>query len=678
MKKLLSLMLLSAMLLTLLAACKPAGGNEGSTTADPGEQPPEVIYTDPSTETLRVMSFNIQEDLEKGNVTGIDRVNAVKQEILDNNPDVIGVQEDTSEWHYLLELEGYSPIYPSNNECEENCVIFVRDTLEVVESGYRYLSPNNTPVCALTPQDLYESDSPYKLSSSDLKFLKITEDTTVEDLMAKRKINNINNSLVGVRRMTYVVLNLNGQLVIYVNTHFQNRAQFSEFNNYADSTAAANFDSPVQRIRSMERKKSVAIIQDTIAMITETYTNAKVVITGDMNDFSEAVDGSGKTWMYQAFTEWYSDTRVLAKEKGENHISGPQSSWNPYLGSAYQEIPAEDRVYPLEIVDFCFVSKEGVSVEHFTTGNGYAKFTTAQGEEKTAYTSDHLPIIIELSFQAPGEPVEEETANADMWNGGCDVFWYNKDDPDNEYTLNTAEEFWGFLRLRKDGETFEDITVKIGKDMVFSPLPVADRISTKKMYLQTAPKISSAFLGTFDGQGHTLTGLQLTYDFPYNTDGTTYGLLGNLGKNAVVKDITLAEAAMYSAGGAIAGQIAQGANVTISGVKLQLSTGTSTVRVNDIGGIVGKVNSGATLVLDQCQVKVALSTRGYNIGGLIAQAESDSSVTVQNCRVEGNLQAVDYVGGIIGKCSTTPTLQNNTVSVEITSDGKHGQEIGGN
>ena len=52
--------------------------------------------------SLRVMSFNIQLD-----VSAPERVDAVRAEIEQYEPDLLGLQEDTGDWNQALCLNGY-------------------------------------------------------------------------------------------------------------------------------------------------------------------------------------------------------------------------------------------------------------------------------------------------------------------------------------------------------------------------------------------------------------------------------------------------------------------------------------------------------------------------------------------------------------------------------------------
>ncbi len=678
MKKLLSVLLVAVMLLSMLASC--SGNNNGenpTTTGDPGEQPAPEVYTDPSTETLKIMSFNLQSNLGQ-NGTGIpseegyNRALAARAEILQMNPDLLGIQEDSSKWIELLDLSGYTPYFNADITSGEKTAIYVRDGLDVVASGTRFLTENNVGTgAALTIKDLTDPNSVYKMKDSDLAFLKITPNSAETELTENRTINKTSGNLLGNRKMTYVVLNVNGQYLIYVNTHLQNRSQNSAFNGYVDDTAAKKHDSPVQRIRSLERKKSIDILQSIIEEIKAVYPGAHVAITGDMNDNDYHVDPyQGYTKMYQAFLSYqYKDTN---KEAGSENHTGNDGSWNNNF-----DVNKQGSDYPNEktlksgYLDYCFISS-GLTANHFTVGKGYATFTDRKGNEKTYYTSDHLPVMATVSFSTPGKLVVEEDPTTSYWTGGTDIRWYTGDK--SEYTLNTAEEFSGFLWLRRNNITdFSGVTVKLGKNMDFA--------SDKNIYAIPMATLGRTgelpFKGSLNGMGFTLSNIRL--DAAVNGAG----LLGTLGgPSVIIRDLTVKNIrirlnyAGKTSFGAIAGTIEPNTTVIMGNVNVEMSFEEGKdISAASIGGLIGSLNTAtqytSRVTLQNCNVVANITTNGTKVGGLVGEYSSEVELTIKNCTVSGKLSGNDYVGGLIGYAVGTVTPENCTVTAEITAKGSH-------
>ena len=155
---------------------------------------------------------------------------------------------------------------------------------------------------------------------------------------------------------------------------------------------------------------------------------------------------------------------------------------------------------------------------------------------------------------------------------------------------------------------------------------------------------TTAFTGTFDGNGHTIVGLQ-----------AKGGIFGKLGSGAVVKNINIASSVFTGKNtdsvGAVAAENNGGSISGISGYG-------NTVKGSggSIGGLVGKNYGGISNSNDQSTViagagTVAGGIAGVNgtnagIGGTIDNVQSNSAVTT------GGLAENQYaynLGGIVGK-----------------------------
>lgn len=333
---------------------------------------------------LRVMSFNIQSalPLENGVLSDAarNRIEAVRQEILFYAPDLIGFQEDTMTWHNNLDLSDYDRILNAAGGSSEMCAIYYKKGLKLLDSGVMWLTtaPDNNGV-ALTIADLTTEGSKYKLSDADLAELGITKDSPESVLREKRQYNTSTSyTLLGCRRMTWGVFDINGQTVIYINTHLQHRSPGSAY-----STPA------IQNIRNMERIKSFDILQQKLAELKKTYAGAVDFITGDFNDLEYTDIFNSATKDYG-----YSSSHLVAAEK-----YGIHGSWNNAFNLDLQgdNYPNKIEGTSGDYLDYCFVSK-GIDVLKFRVGAGKAEITAVDGSKKTIYTSDHLPIITDLCF----------------------------------------------------------------------------------------------------------------------------------------------------------------------------------------------------------------------------------------------------------------------------------------
>ena len=129
------------------------------------------------------------------------------------------------------------------------------------------------------------------------------------------------------------------------------------------------------------------------------------------------------------------------------------------------------------------------------------------------------------------------------------------------------------------------------------------------------------FLGSFDGQGHKITGLRLT------ESNSTYGLFSRMESGAVVKDLT------------VEGEVSP--------------SGTQTV----IGGIAGENNG----TIENCSFSGAVVGSG-SVGGIAGS----SSGTITGCTVSGVVRGTQYTGGIAGQNSGTLLRCENAAAVNTT------------
>ncbi len=335
---------------------------------------------------LRVLSFNIQSALTYENdvltAAARNRIEAVSQEILFYAPDLIGFQEDTPAWHNNLVLSDYERIIdPTIASTTELCGIYYKKGMKLLDSGTIWITRDGTHTSvALTVADLTTEGSIYKLSDADLAELGITKDSPDSTLTTKRKYDESTSySLVGPRKMSWGVFEIDGQIVIFINTHLQHRSPGSVYSTQA-----------IQNIRSMERLKSFAILQQKLAELKSTYAGAVDFITGDFNDLEYTAIFNFATKDYG-----YSSAHLVAAER-----YGVNGSWNNAFDLSKQgdNYPSSREGSSSDYLDYCFVS-DGIDVLKFRVGAGKAEITAVDGSKKTIYTSDHLPIITDLCFK---------------------------------------------------------------------------------------------------------------------------------------------------------------------------------------------------------------------------------------------------------------------------------------
>jgi uncharacterized repeat protein (TIGR02543 family) len=137
------------------------------------------------------------------------------------------------------------------------------------------------------------------------------------------------------------------------------------------------------------------------------------------------------------------------------------------------------------------------------------------------------------------------------------------------------------------------------------------------------------FNGSYNGAGHTITGLSI------NADSDWQGMFGFIYSNGKVENLGLVDVNItgtYSAGG-----IAGTNRGTIQNCYV---TGSVTGSANFVGGIAGNNEGG---IIQNCYVSGSV-TGSERVGGIAG----NNSSTLRNCYVSGSVTGSEYVGGIVG------------------------------
>lgn len=206
---------------------------------------------------------------------------------------------------------------------------------------------------------------------------------------------------------------------------------------------------------------------------------------------------------------------------------------------------------------------------------------------------------------ASGGNAEVQYGIQQEWNDVPNTVWYDSDAA--EFVLSTYGELAGFMSLVNDGNTFRNKTVKLGKDIT---------IPADSDFKPIGNHVKKPFSGTFDGQGHSISGLNMTVA---SNGSSYYGLFGNLDK-AVIKDLTV----KY-------GSIKSDKNTT-----------------KYVGGIAGyALDSSISGCVNELNIAVTGNWSEYT-GGIVGQAEGGQ---ILNCANYGKISGVRSVGGIAGGCS---------------------------
>ena len=239
---------------------------------------------------------------------------------------------------------------------------------------------------------------------------------------------------------------------------------------------------------------------------------------------------------------------------------------------------------------------------------------------------------------------------------------------DGSYTVYNADGLMNIAELVNGGKT--DINITLDKNIDL----------TGKAWTPIGTDYDNSYKGTFDGGGHTITGLTFTTNDEF---AGLFGWLNRAGtvKNVVMEGVQITSNQIY--GGSIGGVVGSGwgtiENCSVSGsvsgtvyvggvVGVQIGgsiTGCSssaTVKGTvDVGGVAGQTNSSATLTACYAtgNVIIEINPKKNIAGGSLVGM--NAGISLLACYATGNVTSTGsstgkvHIGGFLGNNYTTVT-----------------------
>lgn len=223
----------------------------------------------------------------------------------------------------------------------------------------------------------------------------------------------------------------------------------------------------------------------------------------------------------------------------------------------------------------------------------------------------------------------------------------------NVISLETSVEFAAFYNKLTAGETFEGQTVVLGADI---------NMATHK--LTPYEDSSTGFLGTFDGQYHTLSNFTLThYVAPYS--GALFGAVAQ-GKSATIRNLGVENAVTthYAFSGLLYGNVLG----TIAFENVYCNANITNASGSPVGGFVGRMNlAGVSVSFENCVFDGSMSCKDYLYSPFVGVIETaaDGVLSFTNCVIDGNFlrNGSEWLGA--GKF----VCQNGTKSNNVVTPG---------
>ena len=236
------------------------------------------------------------------------------------------------------------------------------------------------------------------------------------------------------------------------------------------------------------------------------------------------------------------------------------------------------------------------------------------------------------------------------------------------YTVTSADGLMNIAELVNGGKT--DINITLDKNIDL----------TGKDWTPIGTNVDNSYKGTFDGGGHTITGLTFTTNDEY---AGLFGYLNRAGtvKNVVMKDVQITNNRSWSAfaggvagyswgtiencsvSGSVSGTVYVGGVVgaQIDGSITGCSSSATVKGTTDVGGVAGQTNSSATLTACYATGNVIIEIdpiRNISGGGLVGFNGGNGLLA---CYATGNVTSTGsstgnvHIFGLLGDNYTTVT-----------------------
>ncbi len=229
-------------------------------------------------------------------------------------------------------------------------------------------------------------------------------------------------------------------------------------------------------------------------------------------------------------------------------------------------------------------------------------------------------------------------ASAAVWSGGAEIPALSGD----VYNIATAENLAWFANAVNSGST----TINA---VLTADIQLNEAGSTANEWTPIGSE-ASPFTGTFDGAGHTISGLYI--NLPENTGTGLFGCVQNTAEEGKTESV----APEF---------IVQKKAVLIKNLRV---TGADVTGKQNVGGIVGKsIDAG----IKDCYFEGSVKGNANSVGSIVGFA-SDESV-VNQCQVNATVIGKQRTGGVVGYASSNSVVTKCYGTVDVTGT----QNVGG-
>ncbi len=292
-------------------------------------------------------------------------------------------------------------------------------------------------------------------------------------------------------------------------------------------------------------------------------------------------------------------------------------------GNEYTHVGGIVGLNQCTVLRYCYYTDESVDIIGLTSG-GCTPTNCGTVSSLTTTLAEALNkgVVGTLHTFAAGS----DTTPAVLTGETNSLAWFypltQPTEPDT--VIDSAQELANLAWYVNNGKNYAGVAFTLSQDidlggLLWTPIGTWDGFNGK------------TFKGTFDGAGHTISGLYL--------DGTAdyQGLFGAV-SGATLKNLTVS--GTVTGGSHVAGIVALGTdNTTVD----NCHNSATVTGASHVGGIVGNIQNG-TVINCSNTGDITSSSNLYGAGGIVGFSQG----TVQNCYNAGTVSGTGTVGGIVG------------------------------
>ena len=271
-------------------------------------------------------------------------------------------------------------------------------------------------------------------------------------------------------------------------------------------------------------------------------------------------------------------------------------------------------------------------------------------------------VILILCMAIPVSAMESA-----VWDGTIDTEWEGSGTEESPYLITSAKELAGlsYMVAQDPTNTYEGKYFKQTTDIKLNDTSDwkawSNDVTPSNIWIPIGGRDISGsttqshyFKGTYDGDGHIVSGI-------YTTNRSYTGLFGYIQYGASIKNIGVVESYIsgeYYVGGVIG--LAEGPGMTLAtattiSITNCFNKGTIVGTDSSIGGIVGKIRASfsTTTNITDCYNQGCVTGSGDGVGGIVgssgANGDGFSALVLKNCYNLGEIIGKeDRVGGLVG------------------------------